>query len=110
LPSNVAVALGSRARRNILRALHGGETPKKLTVGELETDQRIAASAVDVRAQALALAEQEVVTVEGADDVDAEPRYTSAVATDRLVVATLTVLEAWDSGGTGASSQPAHRG
>lgn len=49
LPPNVAVALDSRAGRNILRALHGGGVPAKLTVGELEADQRIEASAVDVR-------------------------------------------------------------
>ena len=106
LPPNVAVALDSRARRNILRALHGGGAPIKLTVGELEADQRIEASASDVRAQTVVLAKQEVVTVEGADDIDAEPRYASAVATDRLVVATLTVLETWDRGRAGTSPQP----
>src|SRR4051794_13725896 len=106
LPPNVALALDSRARRNILRALHGGGVPIKLTVGELEADQRIEASTFDVRAQTVALAQQEVVTVEGADDVDTEPRYASVVATDRLVVATLTVLETWDSGRAGTSPQP----
>ena len=95
LPANVAAALDSRVRRNILRALHGDEgEPRKLTLRELEADELVERASLDIWPEVVILTTQKLVA---ADDPDAgEPRLESLVAADKRVMATLTALEAWD--------------
>lgn len=98
LPPQIAAVLDMRSRRNILRAFHRADTPDKLTIRELEADQRVATSAFDVWQQLAILTDRGLVVLVAGADVsrDAEPRYTSAVSEDHMVVAVLTALEAWD--------------
>lgn len=98
LSPQIAAALDKRSRRNILRAFHRSETPAKLSIRELEADERVETSAHDVWQQLAILTDQGLVTLVPDEDAsrDAEPRYSSAVSADRMVVAVLTALEAWD--------------
>lgn len=110
LPPQIAAALDKRSRRNILRAFHRSETPNKLSIRELEADERVETSAHDAWQQLAILTDQGLVILVRETDPtrDAEPRYTSAVAEDRIVLAVLTALEAWDDQkSSGESLSPA---
>lgn len=115
LPLQIAAALDNRKRRNILRAFHRGGLPMKLTITQLEADERVDASAYDIWQQVAILTERGLVTLvedEGGSR-DTEPQYASAVAADRSIVAVLTALEAWDelkaAGESSSSSDGGHQ-